>query len=93
MCNQLPRDVKVNKHQVKRTKLSTQLGYAYSIGFESRSSYVERVELSTKLWNIVFWIGFNPVVERTSHPPTNWKIHFRMTVLNPINFQDEKLST
>ena len=70
MCNQLPRDVKVNKHQVKRTKLSTQLGYAYSNGFESRSSNVERVELSTKLLNIVFWIGFNPVVERTSHPPT-----------------------
>ena len=33
----LPRDVKVNKHQVERAKLSTQLGNASSNGFESRS--------------------------------------------------------
>jgi len=47
----LPRDVKVNKHQVERAELSTQLGNASSIGFESHSIYVEHVELSTRLGN------------------------------------------
>ena len=56
----IPRDVKVDKHQVERAKLSTQLGNAYPSGLESRSIKVECVKLFNYLAS-AFSMGLNHV--------------------------------